>query len=255
MWPKRRGATRLQHTTDSCRVNIILASTLAAVAALAATLLMIHSGFRAPRRREQGNPADVGLEYREIDIPTTGGKRLFAWWIPADSSAPTIILLHGWGGNAEMMLPLALPLHDAGMNVLLLDARNHGRSDSASFSSLPRFAEDVGAATDWVKMQHKNRSDYIALLGHSVGAGAVLLEASRRRDIAAVISISAFAHPEWMMRRYLTRHKVPKLFAKNCSTHSLELLLIEGAGHDSVDKVEEHGDQLVTFLRQAGFSN
>ncbi len=43
----------------------------------------------------------------------------------------------------------------------------------------------------------------MALLGHSVGAGAVLFEASRRDDIAAVISIAAFAHPEWMMRRYL----------------------------------------------------
>lgn len=204
-----------------------------------------------------------------------------------------------------MMLPLALPLHSAGMNVLLLDARNHGRSDSASFSSLPRFAEDVGAATDWVKNQYKDQPGHIALLGHSVGAGAVLLEASRRGDIAAVISIAAFAHPEWMMRRYLARHKVPKLFTawilryvewvighryddisplhtacrarcpvllvhgtadrtvpvtdaiaiqKSCGTHAPELLLIEGADHDSVDRVEEHGEQLVTFLKRAGLS-
>lgn len=117
--------------------------------------------------------------------------------------APTIIVLHGWGSNAEQMLPFATPFHQSGLNVLLLDARDHGRSDSDNFSSLPRFAEDVSGAIDWVKGQPEIRSNRIVLLGHSVGAGAVLFEASRRHDISAVISLAAFAHPEWMMRRYM----------------------------------------------------
>jgi pimeloyl-ACP methyl ester carboxylesterase len=187
--------------------------------------------------------------------------------------------------------------------VLLLDARNHGRSDSASFSSLPRFAEDVAEAINWIRTQQKNQIDSIALLGHSVGAGAVLFEASRRHDIAAVISVAAFAHPESMMRRSLDRLRIPELFKvwilryvewiigyhyeeiaplntacrvkcpvllvhgkadetvpvsdaltiqEHCKTNSLELLLIEGAGHDSVDRVEEHSEQLVVFLKRAG---
>jgi predicted esterase len=28
-------------------------------------------------------------------------------------------VLHGWGGNAQMMLPLARPLHEAGFALLL----------------------------------------------------------------------------------------------------------------------------------------
>ena len=32
----------------------------------------------------------------------------------------------------------------------------------------------------------------------------------------------------------------------------IELLLVDDAGHDSVDKIEEHGDQLIHFLLQAG---
>lgn len=190
----------------------ISVSLLATVAAVAAILLAIHLGFRAPRRVEQGTPADFGLPYHETAIPTRTGKSLFAWWLPVATPAPTIILLHGWGGNAELMLPLAIPLHAAGLNVLLLDARNHGRSDSASFSSLPRFAEDAAEAIDWVRRQSKAQPDRIVLLGHSVGGGAVLFEAARRRDIAAVISIAAFAHPEWMMRRYLGRFSIPELF-------------------------------------------
>lgn len=283
-------------------MHYLLTALLVMTAALAIILLAIHIGFRAPRRIEQGSPADVGLPYREIAIRTVGGKRLFAWWLPAADAAPTIILLHGWGGNAELMLPLAMPLHAAGLNVLLLDARNHGRSESAGFSSMPRFAEDVGAAIGWVRMQTA-APEAIALLGHSVGAGAVLLEASRRRDVAAVISIAAFAHPEWMMRRQLERLGMPApitagvlryvewvirhryeeiapmntacrvgcpvllvhgradrtvpvtdalTIRNNCGSRSLELLLIEDAGHHSVDMIEMHGDQIVAFLRRAG---
>jgi alpha-beta hydrolase superfamily lysophospholipase len=182
---------------------------LVIVVIIAATLLAVHIGFRAPRRIDLNSPADYGLAYEEIHIRTTAGKRLFAWWLPLAEPAPTLIILHGWGGNAALMLPMALPMHRAGMNILLLDARNHGRSDSDSFSSLPRFAEDAGAAVDWVKAHGSDPRKRVALLGHSVGAGAVLFEASRRDDIAAVISIAAFAHPEWMMRRYLARFWMP----------------------------------------------
>ncbi|VAW77300.1 Hydrolase, alpha/beta fold family, partial [hydrothermal vent metagenome] len=172
-------------------------------------LLAVHIGFRAPRRVERGSPADYGLAYEEVSIQTVAGKHLFAWWLPLADTAPALIILHGWGGNAELMLPLAAPLSRAGWNILLLDARNHGRSDAASFSSLPRFAEDTGVAVDWIKSRSRDPLKRVALLGHSVGAGAVLLEASRRDDISAVISIAAFAHPEWMMHRYLERLQVP----------------------------------------------
>ena len=284
-------------------MNAILVTILAIVAALFTIHKAIHIGFRAPRIIEQGSPADFGISYRDIGIPTRRGKRLFAWWLPAvipdQVMAPTIILLHGWGSNAELMLPLAMPLHHAGMNVLLLDARNHGRSDADNFSSMPRFAEDVAEAIDWVKRQGDRQNDQVVLLGHSVGAAAVLLEASRRDDIAAVISLATFAHPEWMMRRYLGRFPFPKLFVEGvlsyveriighryeaiapmhttclircpvllvhgsadetvpmsdalairdqCNKNSVELLLIEGADHESVDKIEEHAEQLIEFL-------
>ena len=176
--------------------------------------LLIHFGFRAPRVVAHENPQDFGVEYHTHWIRTSKGKKLFAWFLPATDNAPVIIIVHGWGGNAGLMLPLALPFHQAGMHVLLVEARNHGRSDRDTFSSLPRFAEDAGCATDWVKTHVANSNGKIILLGHSVGAGAVLLEASRRDDIAAVISVSAFAHPAWMMQRYLQRPWIPRLARK-----------------------------------------
>jgi hypothetical protein len=38
----------------------------------------------------------------------------------------------------------------------------------------------------------------------------------------------------------------------NCNAHSLELLLIENADHESVDKIKEYGNQLIAFLTRVG---
>ena len=118
--------------------------------------------------------------------------------------------MHGWGGNAAMMLPLARPLHDAGFATLFIDARCHGASDDDGFASLPRFAEDIEHAFEWLAARAEVDAGRIALLGHSVGAGAALLVASRLPGVMAVASVAAFSHPASMMRRWLATRRVPE---------------------------------------------
>ncbi|MDO6563592.1 alpha/beta hydrolase [Amphritea sp. 1_MG-2023] len=268
--------------------------------------IAIHLGFRAPKVKTIENPKTrFNIDFLSVSIPVNAKKHLSGWLLLVDDAQETVIVLHGWGGNAEMMLPLALPFYQADMNVLLFDARSHGQSDSDTFSSLPRFAEDVAAAVDWLKREHPHRVKKVALLGHSVGAGAVLFAASKRHDIAAVISVSAFAHPEWMMQRYLKTFHLPRFLRRqvmryvewviahrfttfapintvcdigcpvlivhgkddlvipiedarailqHCQAPHLRLIEIDGAGHDSVDKIEQHAGKLIEFLRQAGFA-
>jgi dipeptidyl aminopeptidase/acylaminoacyl peptidase len=76
---------------------------------------------------------------------------------------------------------------------------------------MPRFAEDIEHAVDWLKCQPGVDPGRIGVVGHSVGAAAALLAASRRSDLAAVVSIAAFAHPETVMRRLLATRHVPYL--------------------------------------------
>jgi len=172
---------------------------------------LIRYSLRAPRIPEQGSPASRGLAYRTVSIPAARNKQLFGWYIPAtdNARAPAVAVLHGWGSNAEMMLPVAAPLNQAGYAVLLFDARCHGRSDDDNFASLPRFAEDLDYALAWLAQQPGVDAAKIAVLGHSVGAGAVLLAAARRKDLAAVVSVAAFSHPANMMRRFLAARHVP----------------------------------------------
>jgi hypothetical protein len=64
-------------------------------------LAAIHLGFRAPRIEETGNAQDFGIDFEPLRIPRTKGKRLYAWLPPGSYTAGTIIILHGWGGNAD----------------------------------------------------------------------------------------------------------------------------------------------------------
>jgi dipeptidyl aminopeptidase/acylaminoacyl peptidase len=172
---------------------------------------LILKSLRAPRLVALTSPESLGLAAQPVHIPGPNGKTLFAWFIPAAGEARTagIVVMHGWGANAGMMLPSAAPLLDAGLAVLLLDARCHGASGDEAFTSLPRFAQDIEAGLDWLARQRQVDAGRLAVIGHSVGAGAALLSATRRDDIRAVISISAFAHPHEVMRRLLAQNHVP----------------------------------------------
>lgn len=128
-------------------------------------------------------PEALGLAALPVDIPGPNGKTLFAWFVPAPGEAktPAILVMHGWGANASMMLPLVAPLLGAGWAVLLLDARCHGASGDDAFTSLPRFAQDIEAGLDWLARQPQVDACRLAVIGHSVGAGAALLSATRTR--------------------------------------------------------------------------
>ena len=49
----------------------------------------------------------------------------------------------------------------------------------------------------------------IGVAGHSVGGGAAILAASRDPEIAAIVSMSAFAHPREMMANQLRLDRLP----------------------------------------------
>nr|MBA2673324.1 alpha/beta hydrolase [Ramlibacter sp.] len=58
---------------------------------------------------------------------------------PAAGDGPVALLVHGWGGHAAQMLPLALALEQRGIQPVLLDLPAHGRS-GGSTSNGPQFA-------------------------------------------------------------------------------------------------------------------
>ncbi|MDZ4357458.1 MAG: dipeptidyl aminopeptidase, partial [Variovorax sp.] len=123
-------------------------------AALFGARHVLHRSLAPEASTDGPTPAELGLRAHDVQIPGAAGQRLFAWYLPAPAAAPhpapAVVLLHGWGGNASTLLPAAQALHSAGFAVLLPESRNHGRSSRTGHSSLPRFAEDLEAALDWL---------------------------------------------------------------------------------------------------------
>ncbi|MEA1902768.1 MAG: alpha/beta fold hydrolase [Actinomycetota bacterium] len=167
--------------------------------------------FAPPQRATEQTPADLGLPEQQVWLRSVNGTKLHGWYIPAAEPGPAVVVLHGWGGNAALMLPLAPPLHAAGFHTLFLDARNHGFSEHDRFMSMPRFAEDLDVAAAWLG-DHDDVTS-IGVVGHSVGAGAAILSASRDERLSAVVSVASFAHPGEMMREQMSRLPAPLLNA------------------------------------------
>jgi pimeloyl-ACP methyl ester carboxylesterase len=168
--------------------------------------------FRVRRAGIDLGPADFGVIAEDVTILESNGRLLKGWFAAGpvgDRPRPAVLVIHGWNSAASLMLPIAPLVHAAGMHALFLDACCHGRSDEDRFASMPRFAEDIEAGLRWLRADSRVDPECVTLVGHSVGAGAALLVASRDPRVAAVVSIAAMAHPGTFMREIMHARGMP----------------------------------------------
>jgi uncharacterized protein len=115
---------------------------------------------------------------------------------------PTILFVHGKGGNAAEWQPDALRALDLGYNVLLPDLRGHGASagDFFTFGFLEK--DDLANAVDFAQEHHGLDPSRLGI--HSCSAGSsVAIEFASRRDCRALWLESPFADAREMARQYL----------------------------------------------------
>jgi len=149
----------------------------------------------------------------------------------AGQPAPVVVGVHGWGANGSTLAPIVAPLVRAGIAVVLFDAASHGESSAEAFSSLPRFAEDLAAVLDALGGHPAIDTGRTALLGHSVGAAAVLLHTARQGGVRAVVSLSAFAHPREVMERWLQEHHIPRRWIGTAILEHVQAVIGERFDH------------------------
>jgi pimeloyl-ACP methyl ester carboxylesterase len=109
-----------------------------------------------------------------------------------------VIFCPEFGANHWSALTYVEGLIDAGFAVCAFDFRNQGESDSLTgYSPLhwPTLYErqDCLAAIEWVKSRDDLQGLPVSLMGISRGGGAALSTAAVSRDVAGVISDSAFS--------------------------------------------------------------
>ncbi|NTV62806.1 MAG: alpha/beta fold hydrolase [Oscillochloris sp.] len=132
-------------------------------------------------------PADDGPAITPVVVTTPDQLRLACWYVPAENRA-AIILLHGEGGDRQMLLAHLRLLAQRGYGVLSCDRRAHGASDGEQRSWGWLEVGDVGAMLAFVQRQPEVDPARIGVLGFSMGAQIALRAAAQYPTIRAIVA-------------------------------------------------------------------
>jgi uncharacterized protein len=103
-------------------------------------------------------------------LTTSDGEQIGTWYVPGSENGPSVVLLHGNGGQRQDCLSRGKLLSRRGCSVLMLTARAHGDS-SGEYNDFGYGARhDVIAAVEFLERRRPGRP--VLLLGISLGAAA-----------------------------------------------------------------------------------
>ncbi len=152
---------------------------------------------------------------RDVELTTSDGLRLGAWWLPAaDTGAPGVLVAQGNGGARDLRAPLARALADEGLSVLLFDYRGYGGNPGVP--SEQGLARDVRAAHRWLVEEAGVDPARLLYLGESLGS-AVVTELALEHPPAGLVLRSPFTdlaavgqvHYPFLPVRALLRDRYP----------------------------------------------
>lgn len=103
-------------------------------------------------------------------------------------NVPGVVIAHGFGGSKQLMLGYGYGLARAGYAVVLLDFPGHAANPTPMDDNLQ---DGLSTALDRLTAQPEVNPAEIALLGHSMGSGAVMSAGVERPEyFSAVIAVS-----------------------------------------------------------------
>ncbi len=111
---------------------------------------------------------------------------------PVAERPPAVVLVHGFIADRETMSSLARKIAQNGYGVLAIDMRGHGanRNPFGADFMPGGLRPDVKAAVDFMRSSDRVDGSRVAVIGHSMGAGAALDYASNDPELKAAIMIS-----------------------------------------------------------------
>ena len=107
--------------------------------------------------------------------------------LPKGERPPVIVMAHGYSADRASMSGMARSLAEAGYAVVNIDLRGHGSNTHAFRGDL---RDDFAAAVDWATTTPWVDGSRLAVLGHSMGAGAALDFATVDNRAKAVVPVS-----------------------------------------------------------------
>lgn len=154
------------------------------------------------------------LDYEEVEIESTDGAKLCAWYAPREQPAAVVLLLHGNGGNISGQADeLRILQQRFGVAALALDYRGYGKSTGSPTEA--GVLADARAARKWLANRCGIAEKEVVLWGFSMGGG-VAVDLAARDGARALILQSTFTslpdaaavHYPWLPVRWLMRNRL-----------------------------------------------
>lgn len=137
------------------------------------------------------------LVAEDVTVDSRTGATLSGRFFPGRTQA-AIVLVHGYGGNQDEMLPVADALHQAGFSVFTYDQRGCGGS-SGDVTFGGREQDDLASVVDYLASRPDVDGERLGAFGFSMGGSTALMAAAQDPRIKAVAADSAWSD----VRRWL----------------------------------------------------
>jgi len=217
--------------------------------------------------------------FEEIRIPVPGAV-LDALYFPQQDSRGLVFFLHGNAGNVETWTTGLDFYQRVGYDLFMLDYRGYGKS-TGSMRSEAELHADVRAAWDAIAPRYRGKP--VVVYGRSLGSGlaaslarevhpALLVLVSPYTSIAAAAKRSYPLAPEWLLKYPLRTDAIigevtspvvilhgrddaliPSSDSERLRTLArspVELVLIDGAGHNDIHRFPAYLDSIAARLQQ-----
>lgn len=176
--------------------------------------------------------AQRGLTSRSL---TGAGGVPLRYLAPSDAQGiPGVVIAHGFAGSKQLMLGYATVLARAGYGVMLLDFDGHGSNGGRLDRQGDALQRNLDTAYQALLSQPEIDAARVALLGHSMGSGAVMRAGAedweRYRATIAVSPTGAEVSPERPRNFLLQAGALEPQFADNAR----ELLAAAGGENDDL---------------------
>ena len=147
--------------------------------------VLIAALMYATQRSHQYFPGRQGLAasavglagVEDVKVTSPDGETLQAWYSPARSGKPTILYLHGNGGEISDRAERFAAYQAAGFGVFFLSYRGYGGSTGTP--SEQGLVNDALAAHDWL-IARGIEAEEVVLVGELLGSGVAVQLAAQR---------------------------------------------------------------------------
>lgn len=148
---------------------------------------------RATRKVATTTPADRGMAYDDVMVTTSDGLKLNGWFVPAQTGAATVMIVHGYKDTRSSVVGVADVLHRHGYQALVASLRAHDINDGELISFGLHEMKDLEAWCAYLQQRPGVPADHIGLFGVSMGGTIGIGFTATHPIISVLIADSAFS--------------------------------------------------------------